>query len=142
MNLESRHHFIIPSLNEGESNAVLLKFIRHHCCEKLKFRRKSEAIKRAMSVMDTDVFPKTNACSVYHCKFCGGWHFSSRVSRGYAEGDILSRVKGLRGKQRRRKVHNMRQKNKAIAILRNLGFLEDIDAIIYRPIAISKNLKV
>ena len=140
MNLESRHHFIMPSLNEGESNVVLLKFIKHHCCEKLKFRRKSEAIKRAMSVMD--MFPKSDTCSVYHCKFCNGWHFSSHISRGYTEEDILSRVKGLHGKKRQRKVHNMRQKNKAIAILRNLGFLEDIDAIIYRPIAVSKNLKV
>ena len=138
MNLESRHHFIIPSLNECECTVALLNFIRHHCCDKLKFKRKSEAIKRAMSVMDAS--PKTDTCSVYHCKFCGGWHFSSRVSCGYTEGDILSSVKDLRGKQRRRKVHLMRQKNKAIAILRNLGFLEDINTtIIYRPIAVSSN---
>lgn len=140
MNLESRHHFIIPSLNEGESNAILLKFIKHHCCEKLKFKRKSEAIRRAMTVMDK--FPKTDTCSVYHCKFCNGWHFSSHVSCGYAEEDILSSVKGLRGKKRQRKVYRMKQRNKAIAILRNLGFLEDLNAIIYRPIEVSKNLKV
>ena len=137
MNLESRHHFIIPSLNEGESNAILLEFIKYSCCKKLKFRRKSEAIKRAMSVMDKS--PKSDTYSVYHCKFCNGWHFSSHVSCGYAEEDILSKVKGLRGKQRRCKVHNMRRKNKAIAILRNLGFLEDLNAIIYRPIAVSRN---
>ena len=139
MNLESRHHFIIPSLNEGESNAILLKFIKHHCCEKLKFKRKSEAIRRAMSVMDK--FPKSDTYSVYHCKFCNGWHFSSRVSCGYAEEDILSIVKGLRGKKRQRKVYRMKQRNKAIAILRNLGFLEDLNAIIYRPIEVSRNPK-
>ena len=132
MTLESRHRFLVPSpLKESLSNQDL-KFIQSHCCRKLKFRLKSEAIRKVISFLDH--FEEQEACTIYHCKFCGGWHFSTHETIGFTDEMVKEKVEGIHGKRRANMMMRMRQKNRTIRRLTAANLLSpDSTLVVWCP---------
>lgn len=109
-----------------------MKFIQSHCCRKLKFRLKSEAIKRVCSYLDR--FEKQETCTIYHCKFCGGWHFSTHETIGFTDEMIQKKVNGIHGKRRALIMSRIRQKNKTIMRLTSANLLSsDSNLVVWCP---------
>lgn len=132
MTLESRHHFLVPSpVKESLSNQDL-RFIQSHCCRKLKFRLKSEAIRKVISYLD--YFKEQETCTIYHCKFCGGWHFSTHETIGFTNEMIQKKVDGMHGKKRAFMMAKLKQKNRTIKRLTAANLLSaDSTLVVWCP---------
>ena len=113
MTLKSRHRFSIPE--SLKLTGFRKRFIYHNCCSKLKFSCKSAAEKHIRTKF-FQKFKEKRFCAVYHCAFCDGWHFSTRLTPGYSDAEL----KKFKSKRR----INCIMTNKFIRLLKANGLLD------------------
>lgn len=131
MNLSSRHRFSIPQEVECSLTSADRHFIQSMCCRKLKFRLKSEAVRRVTGFLAN--FEQIEFCTVYRCKFCGGYHFSTHEHAGFNEDDAQKKLAGLHGKQRKKRIKNIKMKNQTIMKLSAANLMSTTELMVWCP---------